>query len=82
MSYSTWSSSDPASSGRWRWGFSGVTHEGRGASTVHGVGWQNCTTEVTIHQTDLPEGFLTEEGLAGFLSSLDRGEDYAMWLIS
>ena len=35
------------------------------------------TTEVTIHQTDLPDGFLTDEALAGFLSSLDKGEAYA-----
>jgi uncharacterized protein YndB with AHSA1/START domain len=39
------------------------------------------TTEVTIHQTDLPEGFLSDEALAGFLSSLDKGEEYAISLL-
>jgi uncharacterized protein YndB with AHSA1/START domain len=38
------------------------------------------TTEVTIHQTNLPDGFLSDEALEGFLSSLDKGDAYLVSL--
>jgi uncharacterized protein YndB with AHSA1/START domain len=34
------------------------------------------TTEVTIHQTNVPAMFLTAEAQAGFLTSLDRSDAY------
>ena len=49
------------------------------SSTFRDLG--NGTTEVVVHQTDVPTDFLTEEGLAGFLSSLDRGEEYLATLV-
>lgn len=34
------------------------------------------TTEVTIHQTNVPSMYLSEEAQTGFRSSLDRGDAY------
>lgn len=45
MSYSTCWSLSPAWMGEKRSGFSAVTVVGIGDRTVHGCGWQNCTTE-------------------------------------
>ena len=40
------------------------------------------TTEVTIHQTNVPAMFLTPEAQAGFLSSLDRSDAYLASLLA
>jgi uncharacterized protein YndB with AHSA1/START domain len=39
------------------------------------------TTEVTIHQANLPAGMLNDEVLAGFCSSLERNEAYLATLV-
>jgi uncharacterized protein YndB with AHSA1/START domain len=49
------------------------------SSTFRDLG--DGTTEITIHQTDVPDDFLTEEGLAGFLSSLDKCAAYLQTLL-
>jgi uncharacterized protein YndB with AHSA1/START domain len=50
------------------------------SSTFRDLG--DGTTEVTVHQTDVPSDFLTEEGMAGFMSSLDKGEAYLQTLLA
>ena len=40
------------------------------------------TTEVTIHQTNVPAMYLTPEAQAGFESSLDRSDAYLATLVA